>query len=122
MLTPTAYRDALIRPDSPEIGVLFPPHRYEFLIRQLTDRQPSSANTNSETARRQTLSAPKDVLVKLPSIRHSKWKVTVLQRWVGTIDQVFPDRVSAVIKDSSNPTNPAEQVEFLIDEISESDR
>ena len=62
-----------------------------------------------------------DVLVRLPSLRESKWKVRVLQRWVGRVEHVNGDSFVATLHDATSPRYPPEQVEIDRSEVSESD-
>ncbi len=62
-----------------------------------------------------------DILVRLPSLRKSKWRVTVLQGWVGRVEQVMADRFLAVLSDATSSLNPQEQIELDLREVSESD-
>jgi len=62
-----------------------------------------------------------DALVRLPSFRESHWKVRVLQRWVGRVEVVLDDRLIAVLSDTTNQSNPSEEVELDINEVSPSD-
>jgi hypothetical protein len=62
-----------------------------------------------------------DVLLRLPSIRESKLKVTLLQRWIGDVEEVKGDRFFAVLHDATNDQNPPELGEFECAEVSPSD-
>jgi len=118
----TAFQDVLMRPGG-EISVLFPGRQPEkFLVRMVVET-PLSRDKNevilaSPQGQRE---AREDVLVRLPSLRESKWKVTVLQRWVGRVEHVKADRFLAVLVDATNPHNPPEQVELDLDEVSPGD-
>lgn len=129
MFSSTSFQDAILRPGASEIGILFPAPQVEsekFLFR----REPakpigSSRDEVSQSFQPNQERASADVLVRLPSIRKSKWKVRVLQQWVGRVEQVNVARFVARIVDATNPSNPVEQVEFDLSdlsEVSESDR
>src|SRR5690348_8608148 len=96
----TSFYNALIRPGV-EISVLFGGLPGEFLLRQslVQDRFPVSRNDLIQAAPRGQRESREDVLVRLPSLRESKWKVTVLQRWVGHVERVEADRFLAAISD-----------------------
>jgi hypothetical protein len=108
-----------------EIGVLLPTLQKEFLVRQpLIAVQASIFPRNNETARavpQEQRTVYGDALVRLPSLRESKWKVTVLQRWIGVVARVEANHFFAVLSDATATQNPAEQVELDLREVSESD-
>jgi len=121
----TCYVDAILRPGRAEIGVLFPAQREleKFLLRQSPIKTTYSwTNDPKQVSLQGQERVSPDVLVRLPSLRRSKWKVRVLQRWVGRVEQVKADRFVAVLDDATNPRNPVEQVEFDLNEVSDSDR
>jgi|SRR5271165_802468 len=126
MIPSTSYQDAILRPGSSDIGVLFAARQEDlqkFLYRRLAKPVPSGTNYITQALfEGQEPRAPEDVLVRLPSLRQSKWKVTVLQKWVGRVEEVQADRFSAALVDATNSRNPIEQVEFDMREVSESDR
>jgi hypothetical protein len=114
--------DKAIVPPGPPIGVLFPELVGEYLLRQLVNTESvyernhlTYASPQEQTVKRE------DRLVRLPSLRASKWKVTVLQKWTGTVQRVMPHKFFAILDDTTNPSNPLEEVELDIQEISESD-
>jgi len=117
--------DALVRPGSVEIGVLFPSLQKQFLVRQplTAEKARFSRSTNeiTQASPQDQRVAQEDLLVRLPSLRESKWKVTVLQRWIGLVEQVKADRFVAVVNDATNSQNPPEQVEVDREEVSTSD-
>ena len=119
-----SLQDAIMRPGGPEIGILFPEGRPKFLVRQPSTamRTPLALKTNEITlASLQGQVVNEDVLVRLPSLRASKWRVTVLQQWIGHVEQVNADVFIAVLSDSTNPKNPPEEVELDRTEISPGD-
>ena len=63
-------------------------------------------------------------VVRILSVDVSKQTIGVraLQRWTGRVERVVGDRFVAVISDVTNPTNPAEEVELDIEEVSAADR
>jgi hypothetical protein len=63
----------------------------------------------------------RDILVRLPSLQASKWKVKVLQEWVGDVVQVSTNGFLARVADKSNSRNALEEVELAFDEVSHSD-
>jgi hypothetical protein len=119
---PTAYQDEIARIGSPEIGILFPDRRRSFVARQ---RLPSNIrdmlNELPRTSPHSQEKEMSDVLVRLPSIRDSKWKITVLQQWTGRVEHVSKRRITAVITDATNPGNPPEEVDLDMEEVSSSD-
>jgi hypothetical protein len=126
MFTSTSFRDSILKPGSAEIGLLFPTPQVElvkFLFRRVpADIIAASANGVIQASSQDQGRVIPDVLVRLPSILKSKWKVRVLQQWVGRVEQVNMARFIAYIVDATNSRNPAEQVEFDLSEVSESDR
>ncbi len=125
MATSTSYRDAIMRPGGPELGVLFPALQKEFLVRQpltaVKARFSRRTNEVTQASPQDQRAIHEDVLVRLPSIRESKWKVTVLQRWIGRVEHIKTDRFLAVLGDATTQQNPPEQVELDVREVSESD-
>jgi hypothetical protein len=69
----------------------------------------------------QSVTKNPDVLLRLPSLKESKWKVTVLQQWVGRVERIERHTFYAVLNDATNSQNPPEEVELEIAEISPSD-
>jgi hypothetical protein len=123
MLVSTSFQSALVRPGS-EIGVLFPapPPRERFLVLPLVKVRPSrDSNEVIQASPQNQHETREDVLVRLPSLRESKGRVSVLQRWVGRVENVKVDRFLAVLVDATNSRNPLEQVELDLTELSESD-
>ena len=101
---------------------LFGP-RDEFLFRKPVTNTSQALKTNEVI--RASPQAQRDiregVLVRLPSLRESKWKVRVLQRWVGRVEHVDGHRFVAVLDDATSSLCPQEQVELDLSEVSESD-
>jgi hypothetical protein len=98
----------------------------DFLRRQPSSvvdaRCPDQANGHNQAALRdQAVVRHEDILVRLPSLRESKWKVKVLQRWIGCVERVGDDVFLAVISDATNSHNPPELVELEFAEISSGD-
>lgn len=127
MLGATSLRNALITPGHSRPAVLFPDLQEKFLVRQPASAMEArfSFATNEvmrPSPRGQRSTDDEDVLVRLPSLRQSKWKVRVLQRWIGEVESVESDRFVATITDATSPRNPAEQVELDLNEVSKSDR
>lgn len=138
--------DVLMRysDENQERSVLFPALKEQFLVRQLSNpvnvarhligvddvsrvvavndvgyvpqNQPLPASFPD-----QSVSKSPDILLRLPSLKESKWKVTVLQRWVGRVERVEDVSFLAVLNDVTNSQNPLEEVELDIAEISPSD-
>ena len=106
-----------------EIGALFRWPYGEFLVRspKSEERLPLDPNMVIRASPQGQHRTREDVLVRLPSLRESKWKVRVLQRWVGRVEQVSADRFFAVLSDATSSRNPQEQVELDLNEVSESD-
>jgi len=125
MLTSTSVRDPVAALGSREVGVLFPAFEKEFLVRHplIAMKTRFGLNTDEDTkSSPQGQRAPsEDILVRLPSLRKSKWKVKVLQRWIGEVEQVKAERFVAMLVDATNSRNPPEQVELDLEEVSESD-
>ncbi|MDZ4796875.1 MAG: hypothetical protein SGI92_01830 [Bryobacteraceae bacterium] len=119
-----AFRDVIVSPYRPEADVLAPRPKYEqFLLR---DHSVSSkmAPTINRLPRESLYEVPLSEdsgLVRLPSIAESKWKVLVLQRWVGRVERIEDDNFVAVLSDATNPTNAPEEVELDSVEVSPSD-
>lgn len=122
MPDPISYENAILPPGLP-VGVLFPGMAGKFLFRQSV-QAPSLPNRNEaiRATPQDQGSKREDVLIRLPSIRSSKQKVTVLQRWTGRVVRVMSDHFLAVLDDKTNPQNPLEEVELDVQEISKSDR
>jgi hypothetical protein len=120
----SSYQDAIARPGDAEISALFPTLSKEFLFRQPSSKTFPRVTNNAMPASLQGQQpvTHEDVLVRLPSVRDSKWKVRVLQGWVGIVNDVKGDRFSAVLADTTNSRNAPEQVELDLEEVSESDR
>ena len=121
-----AFQDLVAKPA--DIGVLFPLVEKQFLVRQPNlgsagSYMGTSGGTNGhlDAGSQEQRIAARDVLVRLPSLRESKWRVTVLQRWVGRVERVESDRFFAVVDDATNPQNPPELVELDRREVSKSD-
>lgn len=119
----TCYLDAVAKPGTAEIGVLFPAQREEFLFFPASS-QPPPLKLNKfpqvQLSGQERVSY-EDALVRLPSLRVSKWKVIVLQRWVGRVEFVQNETFCAILLDSMNSHNPPEEVELDLREVSESD-
>ena len=49
-------------------------------------------------------------------------RVHVLQRWTGKVERLVDDRFVAIIHDMTTPTNPVEEVELEVSEVSKGDR
>ena len=124
-LMATSFQN-LVQGGTAQMGVLFPMRQPEFLVRQpsieINTRWAHRTNDELTAApRSQVAQPPKDVLVRLPSLSESKWKVRVLQRWTGRVEYVGADTFSAVINDATNSKNPPEQVELDLNEVSPGD-
>jgi hypothetical protein len=87
--------------------------RFGHLTNQTTDGSPGEDHAVRENIR--------DILVRLPSLKASKWKVRVLQDWVGDVVQVSTTGFLARVADRSNPKNAPEEVDLAFDEVSPSD-
>jgi hypothetical protein len=124
MIAFTSFGDAIMRSESLEVGLLFPALRKGFLVRQpLTAiKAKFSDHTNDvpQTSSDQHV-MHQDVLIRLPSLRDSKWKVNLLQQWVGSVERVGADAFVALLEDMTNSQNPPEQVELDLREVSASD-
>ena len=120
----TCYLDAVAKPGTPEIEVLFPAQREEFLFFPASSQPPPLILNKFPQVQLsgQERVSYQDALVRLPSLRVSKWKVIVLQRWVGRVEFVKNDTFCAFLVDAMNSGNPAEEVELECREVSESDR
>lgn len=122
----TSFQNVPLRPRS-EIGALFAVPllsavQERFLVRPLVKARPSlDRNELTQASPQGQHDTREDVLVRLPSLRESKQKVIVLQRWVGRVERVEADRFLAVLGDATNSRNPLEQVELDLSEVSESD-
>ncbi len=120
-----SYSDAILRPDSPEVGGLFPSQQVaseKFLFLESPSEKGPSANQIAVALPGQDqVGKRQDPLVRLPDLRLSPSKVIVLQRWIGRVESVHDDSFVAVTTDATNPRNPAEEVEFDLPEVSEGD-
>jgi hypothetical protein len=117
----TFLSDALVRPGSVETGGLFSALQKQYLVRPPLTAEKArftrSTNEITQASPQDQRVAQEDLLVRLPSLRESKWKVIVLQRWIGLVEQVMADRFVAVVNDATNSQNPAEQVEVDLEEF-----
>jgi hypothetical protein len=120
-----SHSDAILRPDGPETGLLFPTQQgasERFVFRD-SPSEKADPSADQITLQGQDHVTPRqDALVRLPDLRLSPLKVIVLQRWIGRVESVHADRFVAVTTDATNPRNPAEEVEFDLPEVSEGDR
>jgi len=118
-----AFQDLIAKPT--DMGVLFPAVEKFFRVSQprRVPEEWSSCGTPEEpkASRLNGRIAAEDALVRLPSLRESEWRVTVLQRWVGVVEQVKADQFVAIIQDATNRSNPPELVEMDRAELSKSD-
>jgi hypothetical protein len=104
---------------------IFPRAQTQFLIRrplvEETARNYQEGNDGIATsALAKALDTP-DVLVRLPSIRDSPWRVIVLQKWIGRVDELNANGFMATLTDATNPHNPPEYIKFDEDEVSAGD-
>src|SRR5438045_607771 len=114
----TLFEDAILRPPSSprEMAISFPTQirREQFVVRQLPSivEPPVVGRTNykSEATPEEQHVRYADAVVRLPSLRESKWKVTVLQRWIGRVERTIDEKFVAVLADATYPQNPPEQV------------
>jgi hypothetical protein len=113
--------DNAIVPPGHEIGVLFPTASQKFLLRPFVS-EPFKRNMVIQATPEDQSVTNEDVLVRLPDLRLSEFKVTVLQKWTCRVERVHVDRFVAVIEDATNPRNALEEVELDIEEVSQSDR
>lgn len=125
MSASTCFRDAILQSDSDEVADLFPAVKKQFFVRRQVTAIESRFCLNTNQVAQASPQAQcinhEDVLVRLPSLRISKWKVTVLQRWVGRVERVMADQFVAVLADATSSQNPPEEVELDIREVSTSD-
>jgi hypothetical protein len=128
MAEATFFRDAILRPGRvPDFGVLFPGElAEEFLVRRPSRKRKgqlsNDTNALTDAAPEDQRTMREDALVRLPSLRVSKWKVTVLQAWTGrVVEHAEADRFVAVLTDTTNSKNPPEEVELDLREVSNSD-
>jgi len=121
----TSIQDSIVTADSVNLGVLFPMREERFMIRRplitAEERIWGGANEYSPASPREQEVVHKDLLVRLPSFRGSKWKITVLQQWVGRVDHLISDRFVATLNDATSSQNPPEEIELDRDEVSKSD-
>src|ERR1700733_12686035 len=116
-----SYSDAILRPDGPEAGLLFPTQQGSS-ERFVFGESPSEKADLSTLQGQDSVNLRQGALVRLPDLHMSPLKVIVLQRWIGRVASVHADRFFAVTIDVTNPRNPAEEVEFDLAEVSEGDR
>src|SRR5579864_1338908 len=117
-----SYSDAILRPDSPEAGLLFPTQQgssERFVFRESPSEKADRSADQITLQGQDDVNPRQDALVRLPDLRMSPLKVIVLQRWIGRVASVHADRFVAVTTDATNPRNPAEEVEFDLPEVSE---
>jgi hypothetical protein len=134
MLESTNFHDALIRQDTTIerlsvppaenlAGGPFPP-RKKFLMRQpLLEETLLFRRQNDEAQaapRDQAMRSPK-VLVALDSERGPRQKVTMLQRWIGRVEEIKTHTFVAVVSDATASQHPPEEVELDCGEIPRSD-
>jgi hypothetical protein len=125
MSATTSFQNFLVMPGRPEVGVLFPAIQDKFLFCPplIATRARFSDGTNESPQawpQEQRVARP-DALVRLPSVRASKWKVTVLQQWIGRVEHLAADRFIATLEDATNSKNPPEEVELDREEVSRGD-
>ena len=127
MAASTSFHDAIVRTGAagPEVEALFPAIQKRFLVRQPLNAIKAQFCCRTNEVQQATSQDQRadhaDVLVRLPSLRESKWKITVLQQWIGRVEHVEADRFLAAIADATNVQNPPEQVELDLREVSDSD-
>lgn len=119
MAQATYYPDAIDR-GGPGSAILFPEQTQKFLLRQPPPKLTASTNHRDAVEGGQ-IRMTHDVLVRLPSLNYSKWKVKVLQRWIGRVERVDAHRFRATLNDATNSQNPSEEVDLELSEVSESD-
>lgn len=120
-----SYSDAILRPDGPETGVVFPTPQgasERFVFRESPSDEADPSTDQSTLQGQHHLKPRQDAFVRLPDLHLSPLKVIVLQRWIGRVVSVHSDRFVAITTDATNPRNPAEEVEFDLAEVSEGDR
>jgi hypothetical protein len=126
MFTSTSYRDAIMRPAELRM-IPFLALESKFMIRQPpTVVEGFSGNTGEFTGSGvltddQRMIQKEEVLVRVPSLRESKARAIVLQRWVGRVVHIEAGRFLAVLDDRTNLQNPPEEVELDTTDLSEGD-
>ena len=124
----TGFSDSLLRhadlkPDNVMVWAAPSADSVRFLLRQspviMEERVGFKGVVNSQFR----TSRPEDSspLVRLPSVKQSRWKVRVLARWTGRVEYVEDTTFAARISDANAPENPDEMVEMDISEVSSSD-
>jgi hypothetical protein len=129
MTTRSYYEDLISRPRGAGGGALFP---QAMAFRETWPARLTASSTvfstessfyhpETETSIQQKAASAQDVLVRIPSIEASKWKVELLQRWTGHVERLTPTTFVAVICDTTNRRNADEEVEIELNELSDSD-
>ena len=119
-----SYSDAILRPDGPEAGLLFPTPQVaseRFVYRELPSEKAGPSVDQITLQSQDQVNPRQDAFVRLPDLRLSPLKVIVLQRWIGRVVSVHDEKFVAITTDATNPRNPPEEVEFDLTEVSEGD-
>ena len=124
MINATFTQDALVRLDDPQVAVLFPDQQKRFLV--LTQQHSESIagpSLSPSVFPSGSQELPQhEWVVRLPPPPVPRERITALQRWVGLVEFVGNTTFTARISDETNTTNPIEEVELPLDEVSASDR
>lgn len=120
----TFTQDALVRLDDPQVAVLFPDQQQRFFVRP---QQHSDSIAGPSLSPSAFLSGSQEMpqyewVVRVPTPPVQRERITALQRWVGLVESVGDASFTARISDETNTTNPIEEVELPLDEVSASDR
>jgi hypothetical protein len=117
--------DAIVRRTSSDLNAVFSSTAKKFMIRQRPPVTTMLLTLNDEgkySLPIQSTGVSEDVLVRLPALRESKGKFLALQRWTGRVERVGTNTFVAVLTDDIDSSNPIEEVEIDICEVSSSDR
>lgn len=126
MMLSTEYRNAIAHAGDIEMDVPSLSVPRQFIIRAPGARRnhPESnlVNLSDHTTQEPPALATERIVVRVPEVRSSPHRITVLQRWMGQVDCVESNSFHAFVRDLTNSRNPVELVEFDISEVSMSDR
>jgi hypothetical protein len=120
----TFTQDALVRLDDPQLAVLFPDQQKRFFV---SPQQHAESTLGPSLVPSVVPSGSQQLpqhewVVRLPPPPVPRERITALQRWVGLVESVGNTTFIARISDETNTTNPIEEVELPLEEVSASDR
>jgi hypothetical protein len=117
-----SFEDPVMPPGSSTVALLAKGSG-EFLLRKPVRTAPSRERNEAMLASPEHQNIEREQsLIRRPSTNLSKRKAIVLQRWTGVVERVTAGGFLARISDHTNPSNPPEEVELDLQEVSKSDR